>query len=211
MSIKDKFHVRAIKTSECKEWLLEVHYAKRLPSISFAFGLYKTNELVGVMTIGKPASPFLCRSVCGDDYASYVFELNRLCVINGLEKNVLSYFVGRSLRSLTDNLILVSYADTAYGHHGYIYQATNWIYTGVTKERTDRGLEDGSHARHYDKGLDAKMNRKKRSAKHRYVYFVGSMKKQFHAHLRYPIYVYPKGQNQYYDVNHQPIVQLRLL
>ena len=46
-----------------------------------------------------------------------------------LEKNVLSYFVSRCLKKL-NKLILVSYADRAMKHTGYIYQATNWIYQG---------------------------------------------------------------------------------
>ena len=29
---------------------------------------------------------------------------------------------------------MVSYADSGMNHCGYIYQATNWIYTGATKE-----------------------------------------------------------------------------
>jgi hypothetical protein len=38
--------------------------------------------------------------------------------------------------------IVVSYADTAMGHIGYIYQASNFLFTGTTKERTDMAGED---------------------------------------------------------------------
>lgn len=41
------------------------------------------------------------------------------------------------LKQYKDDLILVSYADSAQGHHGYIYQATNWIYTGISAKRTE--------------------------------------------------------------------------
>lgn len=34
-------HVKPIKSFECREWLLNKHYAKRMPSISYAFGLYR--------------------------------------------------------------------------------------------------------------------------------------------------------------------------
>jgi len=40
--------------------------------------------------------------------------------------------------------VVVSYADTSQNHHGYIYQATNWIYTGLSAKRPDykiKGLE----------------------------------------------------------------------
>jgi hypothetical protein len=91
-------------------------------------------------------------------------------------------------------------------HHGYIYQATNWIYTGATKERTDIGFEDGKHSRHYDKNIDYS-NRKFRSSKHRYIYFLGNLKKQFKKELRYEICKYPKGENQYYKDNYDPQIQ----
>lgn len=77
-------------------------------------------------------------------------------------------------------------------HCGYIYQATNWIYTGKTKSRTDKYVEGNKHFRHYDnenqKGL-----RKFRSSKHRYVYFT---KKKYN--LLYPIQPYPKEENKRY-------------
>lgn len=200
-------HVKPIKSFECREWLLNKHYAKRMPSISYAFGLYDGKHLVGVLTVGKPASPSLCVGVCGEAYSDFVFELNRLVINEGLPKNSLSFFVAKSLRLIKDSMILVSYADTAQGHHGYIYQATNWIYTGATTERTDIGLEDGSHSRHYDKSLDAKTYRKFRSSKHRYVYFLGKSKKAFKLALRYPVLPYPKGQNQRYNASYTPATQ----
>ena len=88
MSIVDTYKVKVIKTEECKEWLLYKHYAKRIPSISYAFGLFK-DELVGILTIGKPASNPLCVGVCGKENSKYVYELNRLCVNDGLEKNAI--------------------------------------------------------------------------------------------------------------------------
>ncbi len=47
-------------------------------------------------------------------------------------------------------MIIVSYADTSQNHHGYIYQATNWIYTGLTKKNTDKFdiNNPNKHSRH---------------------------------------------------------------
>lgn len=210
MSIKDKYKVMPIKKEDYKEWLLYKHYAKRIPSISYAFGLFK-DDLIGILTIGKPASNPLCVGVCGKENSKYVYELNRLCVNDGLEKNVLSYFVGKVLKML-DKKILVSYADTYQNHHGYIYQATNWIYTGATKERTDIGGEDNTHSRHYDKNLDYSKNRKFRSSKHRYIYFVGSKTqiKKWKKQLKYDIVPYPKGNNKRYDASYKPSTQQQL-
>lgn len=211
MSIKDKYSVISINKEQTTEWILKKHYAKRIPSISFSFGLYDSGYLVGIMTIGKPASPNLCDGVCGKQFTEYVYELNRLCVNEGLEKNVLSFFVSSALKLIKEDLILVSYADTKMGHNGYIYQATNWIYTGATKERTDIGNEDGTHGRHYDKLINKKENRKVRSSKHRYIFFLGKKRNTFLKELKYEISPYPKGLNSRYDSSFIPSIQVSLL
>ena len=36
-----KYFVRSINSSETHEWFLKKHYAKRIPSVSYAYGLYK--------------------------------------------------------------------------------------------------------------------------------------------------------------------------
>ena len=50
--------VREITYEETKPFIMGKHYAKRMPSISYAYGLFDEEDLVGVLTIGKPASPF---------------------------------------------------------------------------------------------------------------------------------------------------------
>jgi hypothetical protein len=201
------YEVKPIDYQDCKEWFLKKHYAKRIPSISYCFGLYDNYDLIGVCSIGKPASPNLCIGVCGVDEAEYVYELNRLIVNDGLPKNTLSFFVSRVIKNLPQ-MILVSYADTKQGHNGYIYQATNFIYTGATKERTDIGSEDGKHSRHYKSGVT---DRKFRSSKHRYIYFIGKKKKYWISKLNYPIIEYPKGQNKRYDASYKPTTQIKLI
>ena len=210
--MKDKYIIKSIDSFQCKDWLLHKHYAKRLCSISYSFGLFENNILIGVCTFGSPPSRSLCIGVCGVENAHKVLELNRLCVNDGLEKNTLSYFVSNCLKSLPNDLIIVSYADTLQGHNGYIYQATNWIYTGATKERTDIGSENGKHSRHYDKNIDKKLNRKFRSSKHRYIYFIGTKRqtKILRSQLKYQEQEYPKGENKRYDSSYTPIIQAQL-
>jgi hypothetical protein len=189
--------VLPINNFEVEPWLLEKHYAKRMCPISFAFGLYDDEQLVGVVTYGVPASPFLCMGVCGIDNKDKVLELNRLCLNDGV-KNGASFLVGKSLQMLPKPTIVVSYADTEMGHVGYIYQASNFLFTGTTKERTDMAGEDGKHSRH---NLGNSKNRINRSAKHRYVFFVGNkyQKNCLLEQLNYPVMPYPKGDSQRYD------------
>lgn len=212
--MKDKYRVVSIQSQLTHEWLLKKHYAHRIPSISFAFGLYNINNILkGVCTFGKPASPNLCIGVCGEQNSKYVYELNRLCVVDELEKNVLSYFVSKCIK-LLPSLILVSYADMGHNHHGYIYQATNWVYTGLSEKRADKKIiGENKHARHnnvYEKNQDWEYV--ERSRKHRYVYFAGNKKQnnKWKKELKYKTEKYPKGQNKRYDSSYNPTTQINL-
>jgi hypothetical protein len=190
---------KSISYSDAVDFLLPLHYSGRKPSITYSFGYYENNELMAVCTFGKPASNSLCIGVCGIEYSSKVYELNRLCVKGDINIQ-LSSFVAYCLNELKKyDLIIVSYADTEMNHHGYIYQATNFIYTGLTRARTDKYTEGGKHSRHYNND-EQKGLRKVRSAKHRYIYFCASKRvgRKYLKSLKYEIQPYPKGDNKKY-------------
>jgi len=203
--------VMPIKKSDTYDWLLHKHYAKRIPSISYSFGLFDNSVLIGVCTFGKPASNSLCVGICGEQHSDKVYELNRLCVNDMLPKNTLSFFVAKCLKLLPPPLILVSYADTSMGHHGYIYQATNWLYTGLSAKRTERYDADDpdKHSRH----ISTDMELRDRPQKHRYIYFIGDkrIKKDIQSCFKYKTMPYPKGDNEKYDASYVPQVQGMLL
>lgn len=177
--------VKQVTAKECYDMLLHVHYAKRIPSISYAFGLFVNNELEGCVCYGTPPSPTLRNGIAGKELASRVLELNRL-VLKTNQKNHASYLVGRSLRMLPKPSIVISFADTAQGHEGIVYQACNFTYCGLSAKRTDwkvRGLEHlhGQTIADMSRGVKdrAAWMREKfgedfylqpRSRKHRYIY-----------------------------------------
>lgn len=198
-------NVLQIKPQETYPWLLEKHYAKRIPNIMYAFGLYSGTTLKGIVTYGIPASPQLCFGICGHEHKDKVLELNRLCLLEN-NHNESSFLVAHSIKLLPKPSIIVSYADTAKGHIGYVYQATNFLFTGTTKERTDMASADGKHSRH---SLGDTSLRVDRSAKHRYVYFHGSKtdKKVLRSKLNYDVLPYPKGDTQRYDAGGNVITQ----
>jgi hypothetical protein len=201
------YYVRQIDSKNTYDFLLNIHYAKRIPSISYAYGLFSSDELAGVITYGIPASPSLCKGVAGERWRKDVIELNRLCLKHN-RPNEASRLVGASLRLLPKPKIVVSYADTAQEHTGFVYQATNFLYTGITVKRTEwtvRGLEH-LHTKAISnmaggKGLDAikeiygdRFYYRDRSQKHRYVFIVGDkkQKKEILADIKYPVLPYPK-------------------
>jgi hypothetical protein len=203
--------VLPINTFEVEPWLLEKHYAKRIPSISYAFGAYIDDKLIGVVTYGTSASSTLRYGVCGKKWQDNVIELNRLVCLN--EKNIASELVGKSIQMLPKPSIVISYADSEQGHVGYVYQATNFIYTGLSSKFKDpkvKGLEHQHHATYAHGMTNAQVIEKYRSEnvyfvdrarKHRYVFFVGSktQKKQMIKDLTYKVFPYPKGDSKRYD------------
>lgn len=199
---KMKGRVEEIDYKTAVDFLLPKHYSGRKPQITKAFGLFSGNQLVAVCTFGKPASNSLCNGICGIENGKSVYELNRLCRINDWEEP-LSAFVSACLRRLrAENWIVVSYSDTGMHHHGYIYQACNFIYTGCTKERTDKWTDGNKHSRHYKNEEQGKY-RKIRTAKHRYVFFCThskALKKKWEHALKYKPMDYPKGDNENYNL-----------
>lgn len=159
------YKIRRIQYKECLPFILNIHYAKRVPMIIFAFGLFEKTKLVGIITYGKPASHSLCIGVAGEHNQNLVIELNRLVLKNN-KKNEASILISASFKLLPKPLIIVSYADTKHKHVGVVYQATNFMFTGTTKARTDMAGKDGKHSRHH---LGDSTDRVDRSAKHRYI------------------------------------------
>ena len=218
--------VKPIKAEETHQWLLNKHYAKRLCPISFAFGGYDENKLIGIVTYGVPVASTLRDGICGKEFSSNVIELNRLCCEN--KKNIASMIVGRSLQMLPKPSIVVSFADTSMGHVGYVYQACNFIYTGLSAKRTDwkvKGLEHlhGATIADMSRGQEnrAEYMRQRfgddfyledRARKHRYIFFTGNKKeiKKMKSALNYKPEPYPKGETFRYDSGRAVSYQLTM-
>lgn len=215
MSLKDKYRVQSIKTEECKEWFLKKHYAKRIPNSIYTFGLYEGSLLQGVVSYGMTANNNL-NEIIKDVKA---IELNRLVINGDVDKNALSFFVSQSLNMLPKPIIVISYADSGQGHHGYIYQATNWIYTGLGKG----DYEFKKNGRQYHRkniydllGTGSLENAREHGyevvkvmPKHRYIFLVCSkkQKKKMIKQLPWQIEPYPKGINTRYDAGYKPTTQ----
>lgn len=73
-----KYHVERISYQDTKPFILDIHYAKRMPSISHSFGLFYEKNLIGIVTYGSPASYTLCKGIAGNENKQNVIELNRL-------------------------------------------------------------------------------------------------------------------------------------
>lgn len=202
--------VRKILNTTAIDMVIKYHYAHRKPAnTKISYGLFLEDCLIGCIIYGNPFAIKTRQSLFRDPNLFDILELNRLFVFDGTPKNTESYFIGRTFKLLPKPIALVSYADTGEGHNGSIYQATNWIYTGLTdksgcfskiliggKERTSKSLYDelGTQSKNailekYPEAIFIPY-----SVKHRYVHFLGCNKdkKLFLENLKPNKMPYPK-------------------
>lgn len=209
--------VEKTNKAEVEEWVRKKHYSRR-PSIFWAgFALIINGNTEGVIVYGQPSPPLQLYAF--KDRTFKFYELSRL-VIQTQRKNAASFLIANSLKQLEKPCAVVSYADSQWNHCGYVYQATNWIYTGGTISHDNLYLVDGEKLHpmsirdRYNVtniAVWAKENNIKKikpCIKHRYFYFCGNkkQKKEMLNKLSYKIISeYPKVQPDRYDDG--PIIQ----
>lgn len=204
-------YVRKMHPRRAKILILQNHYSLCVPQIIHSFGLFNDSEkLIGVVTFGNsPNNSF-------NKFPYPVLELNRLCLTEN-KKNYCSYLISKALtllKMIEDPLIVVSYADPRMHHHGYIYQATNWIYTGLGSQ-SKVAIIDGKrvHSKTIDNRYKNRVLPIKKEellwsvdeGKHRYFYVLSKSKKirkdiRTFITEKFQVLPYPKGRNENYCI-----------
>jgi hypothetical protein len=117
----------------CENW----HYSKTIPkSKLLKIGIWEGNQFIGVVIFGYRATPNLVKP--------YGLTMQQCCELTRIALNAhatpVSKIVSISLRFLRQSnpgvRLVVSFADQSQGHHGGIYQAGNWIYSGACQPAT---------------------------------------------------------------------------
>jgi hypothetical protein len=204
-AVLQRLEVQPIPHGVAKKILERHHYLHTLPGgTMLCFGVFLDDRLLGAMTIGvgPKLGHRLVEGAANRDCAT----LTRLWLSDDLPFNSESRVIGIVLRSLarhTSLKFLLAYADPAVGHVGTIYQATNWLFTGLSQAGVMMDLGDGvpRHTRTLGYVLGTHSMRRLRSQgievtpiyksrKHRYLYF---LERKWRSRLRAPILPYPKG------------------
>ena len=203
--------VQPIPFVAARKIVVRHHYLHSLPGgTKLAFGAFVEGKLLGAITFGVgPYNSFsLVEEACPDD----CLALTRLWLSEELPPNSESRVISvclRYLKKYTSLKFITTYADPAQGHVGTIYQATGWLYTGLSEATPKFDIGDGvprhsrslahafgSHSLKYLSGHGLKIKVLPQIPKHRYVYFLD---KTFRNRLRAPVLPYPKKET---DENH---------
>ncbi len=113
------------------------HYSGSLPTPPLVpFGVWQSSDFIGAVIFGRGATP--------DLFTPYGLDQTEGCELVRVALRdhdaPVSQIVAEALRNLRVQSpgvrLVVSFADPAEGHHGGIYQAGNWIYTGTSSPST---------------------------------------------------------------------------
>lgn len=110
------------------------HYSRCMPQGGLVkIGVWENDSFIGVVIFGRGATNEL-----GSPYGLKNIEVCELVRV-ALKKheNPVSRIMSIAIKLLKNTnkglRLVVSFADSNEGHHGGIYQATNWIYSGITE------------------------------------------------------------------------------
>jgi hypothetical protein len=156
----------------CENW----HYSGCLPVGKLVkVGAWESGKFIGVVLFGRGASPQLGKPYSlGQDEC---VELVRVALTK--HETPVSRIAALAMkflhRSNSKLRLIVSFADQSQGHHGGIYQAGNWVYTGIGTKKPRLVLPDGStrHNRLYQGANKAQIPKgaywSNATGKHRYL------------------------------------------
>lgn len=114
----------------CEHW----HYSKCMPAGKLVkIGVWENEKFIGIVIFGLGATPNLSKT--------YNLKMTECCELTRvaltIHKTPVTKIISIALNFLKKfcpNIrLIVSFADTAQGHHGGIYQGGNWIFSGTVK------------------------------------------------------------------------------
>jgi hypothetical protein len=174
----------------CENW----HYSKCLPAGALVkIGVWEHEKFVGVVLFSRGATPNLCKPY--NLTQMECCELTRIALRNHETpvSKILSIAIKFFKKRTPGMRLIISFADPSQNHHGGIYQATNWIYTGKSND-AKFGVLNGKEI-HPRTISEMSLNQKKllnwvlKPGKHRYLMPLDDKMHRQVNHLKQP---YPK-------------------
>lgn len=247
--IKDKdycdvsrVYIAPITKNIAKDIIVKKHYTHAWTAARYTLGIYyktenidalgNSDKLIGCAVYGFPVGAKAATSICEGLTKDNALELTRLYIDDGYGSNIESYALGQTFKWLKENdkniKLLISYADSGQEHLGKIYQATNWIYEGVSSQialmpnfgislqkdpykwihsRTVFSMYGSNNLEHLKKEIGkegyTEFWRRKEPDKHRYIQILARNKKEKRdliKRLKHKEYPYPKSAEDYIEI-----------
>ena len=145
--MKKNYTIREISKEQALEMIMLYHYSNTLSKLNKYFlGFYLESELVGVVTLGWGTRPrHTIQKLFPNMTTAEYLEIGRMCMTEDMPRNSESQMLSQCVKWLKRNhpeiKILFTWADGMLGKVGYVYQASNFIYTG--KVGGEMYIQDG--------------------------------------------------------------------
>lgn len=209
----DQIEVRIINLKKARPFYKQHHYLGGVGNNATNIGVFMKNSsvLVACVSFALPCSENVRASVFGEEHKVHVTELARLAISSDVTLQASAFVplclkaleAHRARRGLAPIYGVISYADSSQGHHGGLYQAMSWIYTGESRPSKPFYIDlDGKmiHPRQDGKNISRQQALNKgwevvdASVKYRYVKLMGSprAKKKHRQLLKLQALPYPK-------------------
>ncbi|QOP66313.1 acetyltransferase [Arthrobacter phage Pippa] len=159
------------------------HYSRCLPAGKLIkIGVWEHDKFIGIVVFSRGATAKLG--------AQFGFSQTESCELTRVALNkhdapvsqIVAYAIKHLKQTNPGLRLIISFADPVQGHHGGIYQAGNWIYTGANKGSTEfviKGVQmhmRSVHAKGWKQTLpwihehvDPRARKVKVPGKHRYI------------------------------------------
>ena len=229
---KEKLYLKPIEKSTAKNFVKKHHYSHSSNLCVVSYGLFYRTEkeseffneieskLIGVIVYSQPAGRGATESISTFVKIDECLELIRLVILDGYGKNIESWFISQSFKLLRKDFpnikVIISYSDTEQNHKGIIYQATNFLFTGLNSDtnlmpnfsvsltenpykwihsRTVFSTYGSHNIEHLKKKIGHTFWRKKEAGKLRYIYILSDkkVKKEILKTFKMKILPYPKN------------------
>ena len=133
--------LRVIPAKVANPFVKAHHYSgKVVQNSNLHFGAFLDGKLHGVMSFGPSMDKTKLQNIVDGTGWNEFIELNRMAFDDYLPRNSESYCIGRAIKLIKKNAPhikwVVSFADGTQCGDGTIYRASNFVLTGITKNRT---------------------------------------------------------------------------
>lgn len=213
---------RVVDPKFARAFICKYHYSKNCPtSLLMAVGEYVGETLVNCIVFNHPAMNGISQMIWKGGNDSNTIELARMVSLEPKPKNMETFCIKRALKLLKETYpkykICVSYADNAMGHHGYCYQASNFVYFGQSAPANlwwvngERVHQRTIYSRYGTNSLsklkemlgDSIQKETNGPSKSRYYIILAQNKKEkreIEKLIKVPSLPYPKGDNKRYSM-----------
>ena len=210
----ENIDVRRVPVKEIRRAIVTGHYSGVMPDATQdAFGAYQFEKLIAAVAYGPGGNSKTFSAIIEGFNNTNARELIRLWVHPDAPKNTASFTVSRSFKLLPKEVeLIVSFADSGQNHPGYVYQALNFYYLGMSSEgvrymdntgtEVTARLANVYRMRNPEKFADKSLTQirnelgwvaVKSHAKHRYAIGINQGKKKINRVLATMAQPFPKG------------------